>query len=60
MRFNNKIGYKELKGAVHFSVQTNKEDWNKHVQKLYEFAGFKKIAEKQYENRTDNVYFLTS
>jgi len=51
-------GFLELNGKLRLSVQTNKEDWNRHVQKLYESFGFKKIAEKQYGNRIDNVYSL--
>lgn len=60
LNFNKKVGYKELNGKLRFSVQTNKEEWNSHVQHLYESAGFKKIAEKQYENRIDNVYSLSN
>ena len=56
--WNKKIGFIELTGKLRFSVQTNKQDWNSHVQKLYEAVGFKKIAEKNYNNRTDNVYSL--
>lgn len=48
----------ELDGKLRLSVQTNKESWNIHVQKLYESFGFKKISEKQYGNRSDNVYSL--
>lgn len=55
---NTQIGFLELDGALRFSVQTNSADWNSHVQKLYESFGFKKIAEKEYDNRTDNVYVL--
>ena len=51
-------GFLELNGKLRLSVQTNKEDWNRHVQKLYESFGFKKISEKQYGNRSDNVYSL--
>lgn len=58
LKFNKTVGYKELDGILKFSVQTNKEEWNNHVQQLYESAGFKKIAEKKYDNRTDNVYSL--
>lgn len=55
---NKKIGFLELKGKLRFSVQTNKETWNQHVQSLYESFGFKKVSEKVYGNRTDNVYLL--
>lgn len=58
LKFNKKVGFKELDGSLRFSIQTNKADWNLHVQKLYESVGFKKIAEKAYDNRIDNVYFL--
>ena len=51
-------GFVELSGELRLAVQTNKEGWNRHVQKLYESFGFKKIAEKQYGNRIDNVYSL--
>lgn len=51
-------GFLELSGKVRLGVQTNKEEWNKHVQGLYESFGFRKIAEKTYGNRTDNVYSL--
>lgn len=59
LEFNKKKGFLELAGPLKFSVQTNKEDWNAHVQRLYELLGFKKIAEKSYNNRVDNVYFLS-
>ncbi len=55
---NTKIGLVHLPGDTIFAVQTNGADWNLYVQKLYENAGFKKIAEKNYPNRVDNVYFL--
>lgn len=55
---NKNIKFLELNGDLRFSVQTNFMDWNKHVQKLYQSFGFKKISEKKYDNRTDNVYFL--
>ena len=56
---NTKIGFLELlDGKLRFSVQTNSADWNSHVQRLYESVGFKKIAEKKYNNRTDNVYIF--
>lgn len=51
-------GFLELNGKLRLTVQTNKEDWNRHVKKLYESFGFKKIAEKKYGNRIDNVYSL--
>jgi ribosomal protein S18 acetylase RimI-like enzyme len=56
--YNKELGFTALEGDVRFSVQTNKDEWNTHVQQLYESIGFKKIAEKEYENRTDNVYSL--
>lgn len=59
IRFNKEVGYKELDGSIRFSVQTNKEEWNTHVQQLYKSVGFRKNAEKKYDNRIDNVYFLT-
>lgn len=55
---NRAIGFLKLSGRLRFSVQTNKENWNKHVQELYESFGFKKISQKAYGNRIDNVYFL--
>jgi ribosomal protein S18 acetylase RimI-like enzyme len=55
---NKSVGFLDLDGKLRFSVQTNLADWNEHVQRLYESFGFKKIAEKAYGNRTDNVYFL--
>jgi ribosomal protein S18 acetylase RimI-like enzyme len=51
-------GFMKLDGKLRLAVQTNKAKWNSHVQRLYESSGFKKIGEKGYENRTDNVYFL--
>lgn len=56
--YNKSIGFLELDGDLKFSLQTNSAAWNKHVQELYESFGFKKIATKTYDNRTDNVYFL--
>ena len=56
--FNKKTGFLKLDGEAHFSVQTNSAAWNTTVQKLYSSFGFKKIAEKIYDNRTDNVYFM--
>ncbi len=58
LEFNSEKGLSELGGELHFSVQTNGAEWNSHVQKLYESFGFKKIAEKEYDNRTDNIYAL--
>jgi ribosomal protein S18 acetylase RimI-like enzyme len=55
---NSGVGFLALDGELRFSVQTNSAEWNRHVQNLYESFGFTKIAEKQYENRADNVYFL--
>ena len=55
---NTKLGFLALNGKLRFAVQTNSADWNQHVQKLYESFGFKKMAEKHYDNRTDNVYVL--
>ncbi len=52
-----KEGYNHLKGPIMCSVQTNNADWNTHVQKLYEDAGFTKTGEKQYANRTDTIYY---
>lgn len=56
--WNKKKGFLVLDGPLRFSVQTNKEKWNIHVQNLYESFGFKKIGEKKYGNRIDNVYIL--
>lgn len=56
--YNKKIGFKYLKGNVVFTVQTNKAEWNRHIQHLYESFGFTKISEKSYDNRSDNVYRL--
>ena len=58
LKMNTEIGFLELGGDLQFSVQTNSAEFNLHVQKLYESFGFRKIAEKQYDNRTDNVYFM--
>ena len=58
LKFNKEVGYKKLDGFLCFTVQTNKAEWNSHVQKLYESVGFHKRAEKMYDNRTDNVYSL--
>jgi ribosomal protein S18 acetylase RimI-like enzyme len=55
---NTRIGFLELEGELRFSVQTNSASSNAHVQKLYESFGFKKIAEKVYDNRVDTVYLL--
>jgi len=49
-----------LDGDVVYSIQTNSADWNQHVIKLYESFGFKKIAEKQYENRKDVILYLST
>jgi ribosomal protein S18 acetylase RimI-like enzyme len=58
LEYNRKLGFIDLDGELHFATQTTAADWNHHVQTLYESFGFKKIATKQYENRTDNVYLL--
>lgn len=58
LKHNKGVGFLTLTGTLVFSVQTNTADWNKHVQNLYTSFGFHKIAEKIYENRTDNVYVL--
>ncbi|MFO0704255.1 MAG: GNAT family N-acetyltransferase, partial [Patescibacteria group bacterium] len=58
LEHNRKVGMKILGGPVAFAIQTNGAAWNSHVQKLYINAGFKKIAEKVYDNRVDNVYLL--
>src|SRR5690606_18131351 len=58
LSYNQDKGFLELDGKLRFSLQTNSADWNNHVQNLYESYGFRKIATKQYDNRTDNVYFL--
>lgn len=58
LEHNWQVGFAQLTGNLCFSVQTNAAEWNRHVQKLYESFGFKRIAEKQYENRTDIVYWL--
>lgn len=51
-------GFLELKGEKRISVQTNNAEFNKNVQSFYESFGFRKISEKEYDNRTDNVYVL--
>lgn len=51
-------GFLKLTGKLAFSVQTNSAAWNAHVQRLYEGFGFRKVAEKNYDNRVDNVYSL--
>lgn len=53
-----KKGFKYLKGDVIFAVQTNSAYWNKNVQELYAKFGFRKVGEKVYDNRIDNIYFL--
>lgn len=55
---NRKIGFINLSGQLRFCVQTNKEAWNAHVQKLYESVRFSKLSEKSYGNRTDTIYIL--
>lgn len=55
---NRKIGFLDLDGKIRFSTQTNSAKWNSHVQKIYESFGFRKTAEKKYDNRVDNVYTL--
>lgn len=47
-----------LDGNLTFSIQTNSADWNQHVINLYKSFGFKQVAIKQYENRTDVVLKL--
>ena len=59
LEHNKNIGLKLIGGEIAFAIQTNSADWNNHVQRLYENAGFKKISEKKYENRVDNVYLLS-
>jgi len=59
LELNKKMGFVKLTGNLVFSLQTNSATWNQHVQKLYESFGFKKTVEKVYENRVDNVYFLS-
>lgn len=56
--WNKKVGFLKLSGRLKFCVQTNKEEWNNHVQKMYESLGFVKVSEKHYGNRTDNIYAL--
>lgn len=56
LKFNKEL--KSLDGEMAYSVQTNSADWNNHVVRLYESFGFKKIATKQYDNRTDVVLVL--
>lgn len=58
LEYNKKKGFLELEGKLKFTVQTNKAEWNSYVQRIYESLGFKKTAEKKYENRTDNIYSL--
>ena len=58
LEYNKKKGFLELEGKLKFTVQTNKAEWNSYVQRIYESLGFKKTAEKTYENRTDNIYSL--
>ncbi len=60
LEHNRQVGFLELDDELRFSVQTNKADWNAHVQKLYEGFGFEKVAEKAYGNRVDNVYYLSN
>lgn len=58
LEHNREVGFLQLKGELVFSVQTNSDISNAHVQKLYESFGFQKTSEKMYDNRKDNVYFL--
>ncbi len=59
LELNKQVGFTKLTGNLVFSLQTNSAFWNQPVQKLYESFGFRKTAEKVYENRVDNVYFLS-
>lgn len=56
LAYNREIGFMSLDGLLEFAVQTNSAEWNRHVQNLYERNGFEKMASKEYDNRTDNVY----
>ncbi|MFA5051991.1 MAG: GNAT family N-acetyltransferase [Patescibacteria group bacterium] len=47
-----------IDGDLQFSIQTNSADWNQHVINLYKSFGFKQIAAKKYDNRTDVVLKL--
>ena len=58
LEYNEKKDFLEINGTLKFTVQTNNAEWNNHVQKLYESFGFRKTSEKNYGNRTDNVYSL--
>ena len=56
--YNTKQGFFDLDGNLSFAVQTNLAKWNFHVRRLYESFGFKKIATKKYDNRTDGVWWF--
>lgn len=60
LTYNKEVGFLSLDSDLFFSVQTNSAQWNKHVQDLYTSFGFKKIAQKTYDNRVDNVYLLST
>lgn len=59
LEYNRTVGFLHLTGDLVFSVQTNSDISNAHVQKLYESFGFQKISTKTYDNRKDIVYFKT-
>lgn len=59
LKFNQEIGFKHLQGDFVFSVQTNGAEWNKYVQDFYQSIGFIQTATKKYENKEDNIYFLS-
>jgi ribosomal protein S18 acetylase RimI-like enzyme len=56
LQYNNKLSH--LPGPLVYMVQTNSAAWNQHVQNLYKSFGFKEVARKVYDNRTDVVLKL--
>ena len=55
LNYSSKIGFKYLEDKLSFSLQTNSEDFNKHIIDLYKSFGFKERATKQYDNRLDFI-----
>lgn len=58
LKVNKEIGFIYLEGGFNYSVQTNSAEWNSYVINLYKSFGFRKRAEKIYDNRVDLVMGL--
>ncbi|PIZ95500.1 MAG: hypothetical protein COX80_04370 [Candidatus Magasanikbacteria bacterium CG_4_10_14_0_2_um_filter_33_14] len=54
--FENNKKFFYLKGKVKYAMQTNMDDWNKHVQDFYKSLGFKQVGTKDYDDHTDMVF----